>query len=319
MEIIAVMIVFAIIAICAFAHDAKEKREKEEQEIAAEKEKRHKIEREERELNEQNRRYINDFGRAKTIHMCNDAAAIARDYLRETGDYDAILRGSMHADYESRKAHEGSWAIAGGIADGLAGPAAGISVAADVQRRNAEKRDYNHALSGLLAQKYLLEKKQVESSRGAAYADLQRWEARIKDAQERWIYEMPQDKLLEKLNPTVDLSCCHITSTGAVSLNVKVQPQFISVKGRKRCVIDGLIRVLLFKGSESIGEAIVALPYQGAVSTWYSQEEGTCYFDSDMESISSISLTPVPDGCKVEDIRFEFKPIRLWVASCMNC
>ena len=117
MEIIAVMIVCAIIVIYGFAHDAKEKREKEEQrqaEIAAEQEKQHKIKREERERDEQNRRYINDFGRAKTIHMCNDAAAIARDYLRETGDYDAILRGSMHADYESRKAHEGSWAIAGG-------------------------------------------------------------------------------------------------------------------------------------------------------------------------------------------------------------
>lgn len=47
---------------------------------------------------------------------------------------------------------EKDWSIAGGIADGLAGPAAGLATALDVQRQNLEIRKYNDSVARMAAE-----------------------------------------------------------------------------------------------------------------------------------------------------------------------
>lgn len=95
-------------------------------------------------------KYANYYGRNKQIAYYSDPLEEARKPLNEYEDvknaaqvaktvYNA-LANSVEPQYKRKQ----DWSIAGGIASGLAGPAAGAAIASDIQRKNAEADVYNH-------------------------------------------------------------------------------------------------------------------------------------------------------------------------------
>lgn len=55
------------------------------------------------------------------------------------------LRAGAQAIMSASQQKEHDWAIHGGIASGIAGPAAGLAAAADIQAKNAQIRAQNEA------------------------------------------------------------------------------------------------------------------------------------------------------------------------------
>jgi hypothetical protein len=88
-------------------------------------------------------KYTKYYGSEKSIKICEAAIKKCEEqvayYKKMSKDADDF--GFEYINAMSVK--EKDWATHGGIASGIAGVGAGISVAADIQRRNAEIREHN--------------------------------------------------------------------------------------------------------------------------------------------------------------------------------
>lgn len=92
----------------------------------------------ERVLEEAAKRYITCYGQEKAVKMCLDEASMYREIMSDCDkQYNAVMSGA-NATYMSGKQQEHSWAIHGGIASGIAGGAAGLATAINIQQKNAD-------------------------------------------------------------------------------------------------------------------------------------------------------------------------------------
>lgn len=173
-------------------------------------------------------------------------------------EVDLIIKGAVDRTPLTLE-KERSWGVWGGIADGFAGPGAGISMAMDVQRENAQIRDRNNA--------------KLQAT--MAYYTLTAMDARkikdIADSEEKVLNSLPE-KLLDDSTESQDIfkqlkfqeARVEVSETGAFRVTAYVQSRdFPKIYGDVYARIDGTILANVYEDDQLIGTAKMVLPKLG--------------------------------------------------------
>lgn len=210
-------------------------------------------------------RYKNYIGREKRIQMYSDLASIHQRKSDEYySKYEGLVRNSIgYANALAEK--EKDWALAGGIASGIAGSGAGVATALNVQRENEEIRRKNAETKNAILKltsgaQERMHSKGVEESL-LAKPLFEQAEA----AKNKLVEELSEQELLTLLSPK--LVSLETAETGSKKITVSIQPSSpFFIYQTVSAVIDGSIKINLLKKSNAnkIGETVVCLGKDGA-------------------------------------------------------
>ncbi len=208
------------------------------------------------------KRYINLHGAEKRITMALEEIPPLKALIAQLN----TQADSISKTYNrTTRSDEVSWATLGGIASGIAGPAAGLAVAMDVQARNAEKRAKN--AEALNSTKSLLASMHWENfkKRQDVEERIELWQNIASEAKNKLVEDIDGEKLIKELNPQV--AKIQILSTGNVELLVNVNKKTIKIFDTVEAVIDGSFKANLLVNGEVVGTAFLTLPYCGSENT----------------------------------------------------
>ena len=238
---------------------------------------------EEKEVFEQLNRYSDLYGKNKKIAMLTDRM----NELRKLAD--SVERGA-DTFLKSTQQQERNWALWGGIADGIAGPGAGVSTALELQAQNAQIRVQNEANMRVAMPVYMSASKSVSQNRKNA-DEISRQIARM---QEKLISDIPAPevmKLLDIVNVTVDVS-----KTGAFKVTATVKTKDpIYIFEDVLAVVDGTLIAHVYDESGEIGTAKMVLPVNGV---------------EDKAGIVGVGLSGAQAG---KNYTVAFTPYKLWI------
>lgn len=230
-------------------------------------------------------KYAGYFGRDKQIVYYTELLKKAQEPLDEYNDskeaadtaksvYNA-LSNSVEPQYKRKQ----DWSIAGGIASGLAGPAAGISIASDIQRKNAEIDEYNRNAEEQ-AKRQKEEFRKIGSEVGNSFMEkynsswgretLKRAREQVKFYNEKiekvkikLLEERDPVELLAMLSPTV--KSVSTTETGTVESVISVDSCNVKIFEEVNAVIDGSFSAVLWDDDDNFaGEIVFVLPFDGS-------------------------------------------------------
>lgn len=244
----------------------------------------------------ENLRYMRYGGRDKKIKICQEKV----DQLsKSASQYDAEIAKSRQQAanvYRGLAQKEGDWALLGGVANGLAGGAAGLAMAMDVQRQNVEIRSQNAQLAQNVAMLSMaVEQNQRQQQQYARSIQLT-WEDALKNAENMLVEYLPQDQLLEALHPEL-IGNVEVSPTGAVRMRVKVQPGDIMIYESVPAIVDGFFRADLHLEGEKVGEAVFGLWLDnGARDYRYKKEtelEGVCLKPTKAAQSYDVTFSPI--------------------------
>lgn len=207
-------------------------------------------------------KYCNYKGRDKRIAMLTD------EYNAQINCANTMMQGSS-AILAATQQKEKDWALMGGIASGLAGGAAGVATAADIQRKNAEIRAGNRARMQAVMPEVTTYYKIAGESRQKAQSLLHE----IDRAKTRLVSDESASVVLQNLEFTdthisvSETGTCLVTTMVRLKHPVKV---FDSL-----AIIDGVILAKIQAGSNCIATAQMVLPTFG-VNQGYVEISGMC-------------------------------------------
>ncbi len=148
----------------------------------------------------------------------------------------------------NKRAKKRSWAIAGGIAEGIGGIGIGLATAMEVRRQNilaeqeaAETRA--NAYASIISFSYASE--DVKSQANKVVEALKKYELKIR--------ELTNKK--ENVNITYRVNSFEIRESGALLLNISPQNTFNAKK-----VLDGVLYAKIMSNNEHVGEAYIMSP-----------------------------------------------------------
>lgn len=213
-----------------------------------------KLKNEEAKIKQDNMGYISYVGREKRIKICKDCISVCDMAIEQIKKE---MNGSNRTA-SSLMQKKGDWAIAGGIANGLAGPAAGLVTALGVQERNATIDSNNAAItSAAVAMNLNLLEKQVKVEE-----EREKWEKKLSKAQQSLYKELPKEQLFEALTVEVKEKKTSATGKGRVTISVS-QKTPITIFEDVRAVIDGSLTIYVISGGHVVGQGMIAFPYEG--------------------------------------------------------
>lgn len=240
---------------------------------------------EELHIKEKLEKFSDCFGRDKTIFYIDSLIAEAQYTIDERNaaaksakEVQNVYR-ALGMSLETRQSPpDQDWAFAGGFASALAGPAAGVAVAADIQRKNAEaKIDPEQAAreaekirgswkktADTLSQK-ILENSGISAE---AYKNARELKAELIKEKEKCELLLVDDRidkyqLLGLLSPKV--GAIAISETGSVHVTVHITGNTYKIYDSVPAVIDGSFKALLWnEKGECCGTAAIVLPVYGA-------------------------------------------------------
>ena len=195
--------------------------------------------------------YSDKTGREKRIAILTDQRDRLRgDANKQQQEAAQLLRNTQQKEQD--------WAIWGGIADGLAGPIAGVATAVDVQRKNREIREQNKAnLEAAMPEYMAITRDAARNQAHAAQIDRE-----IELTKEKMVADAPAEEVFKKLSfitPEVDVSdtgAFHVTAT--IQVNEK-----LFIYGDVPAVIDGTIVACVYEEGKLVGTANMVLPVNG--------------------------------------------------------
>jgi len=178
---------------------------------------------------------------------------------------------------------ERDWAVWGGIADGLAGPGAGVAVAWDVQTQNAQIRERNNVMGQAAAGYYIQNTAKAEKVREAA------------DSEERRLNSLPEKLLDDKASPqevfqqmVIDNDKVEVSETGACRVTALIKAvDNPKIYGDVNARIDGYIWAHIYEDEECVGTAKMVLPIDG-ISSWRERIMGICLNGAHPEKKQSV-------------------------------
>lgn len=225
-------------------------------------EQKQKLREKEEKLTEKNLELVDYIGAKKSITYCNWQIAMYKKELAEcNANFDSVLNGGSII-YNTSKAKEKSWAIHGGIANGIAGPAAGISVAADIERKNQEIREYNHQLKNNIVGMQNIVLTEIGKMRSYAQESLEFWENKLSQVKVKLIEKLDENELLNTLSP--EIVKVEQSITGSVLVHIKLfADKNLTIYDDVPAVVDGSIRVTIFADGEKVGSTLCGLPFEG--------------------------------------------------------
>ncbi|MBQ5991053.1 MAG: hypothetical protein IJL62_00735 [Clostridia bacterium] len=199
-------------------------------------------------------RYSSFSGRDKRI-------AILTDERKEALNEAEMMRITAKTVHDATQQKEQDWATQGGIASGIAGPAAGIATALNVQAKNAEIRAQNQENLKTFAPA-------IQAAYRKAFEYDSRADALQKQIDEAKIKLVSKDDALTCLSritfsdTTVDVSetgACTVTTTAKAKQPLLI---FDDVKA----TIDGTVIAKIYDGKSLVGAASLVLPKYGISS-----------------------------------------------------
>ena len=156
---------------------------------------------------------------------------------------------------------EQDWSIWGGIADGLAGPAAGVSMAIDIQQQNAQIRARNEANSRAAMPYYMT----ITGSASQNRANADAIEKELSLLQEKLVEDAGSEEVLKLLE--ISNSVVEVSKTGAFRVSATVEPKKpLYIYGDVPATADGTIVAHVFEEGIDIGRVNMVLPVNGASS-----------------------------------------------------
>ena len=205
---------------------------------------------ERKQYNELNK-YSNYKGRDKRIAMLSDEMV---DALKSA----ETLRAGAQAIMSASQQKEHDWAIHGGIASGIAGPAAGLAAAADIQAKNAQIRAQNEANAKMFAPIMMT------SYNGAAEHDrhASSLQEEIETTKIKLVSNDDAKTCLSKIsfsNTKVEIS---ETGTCTVTTLAELEKPMI-IFDDVEAIIDGTIIANIYDGKALVDTALLVLPKYG--------------------------------------------------------
>lgn len=239
-------------------------------------------------------RYLNIVGRDKMIQMYLDKAEQARRKARECEQALNDVRNATTGHYNATKERESSWAIHGGVASGIAGGAAGLAMATDVQVRNAEKRARNDARLTNMALQVIAVEDQLKPIIKSCKADEERFTLAAENAKLLLAQDMPEADLLARLAPTTKE--CVVSETGTVTLTVATKAvKDIIIYEKVNALVDGSFKAILSVEGKQVGVAYLTMPASASCVNY--KLKGVC-----------CNLPKVP----AEKYSISYEPHHLW-------
>ena len=212
-----------------------------------------KLTEEEKKKSDELNKYANKTGNDKTIAILGEELSSLISQKKALENF-----GSTSTQLLSKK--EKDWAVAGGIASGIAGGAPGVATALDIQAQNAEIRAHNNQVrtDAAKAQMYI-------NSSGA----IERLAGQIAEKQEeldkekiKLVGKIAPEELVKKL--TFADTKAEISEAGSVYVDVKISMQdrlmiYEDVVAR----IDGTVCAVVSKDGREISRVALVLPKYG--------------------------------------------------------
>ena len=181
------------------------------------------------------------------------------------------------------------WAVLGGIANGIAGPAAGVAVALDVQRENAKIEERNKTIRDNSLPAYMVFREQQGKAQLRADALKNAYEA----ANEKLIADMTEQEVFDLL--TFDDTQVAVSDSGAFRVSTTAAVKEKQTIGEHAAVVDGTILARVHENGRVIGAAKLVLPTYGI---------------SDSEQLKGIELGGAEPGAAYT---VTFAPDHLWL------
>lgn len=196
-------------------------------------------------------RYSSFYGKDKKIAMLTDR-------MNELRSKASSLDKGAKMLMRSTQQRERDWAIWGGIADGLAGPAAGIATAIDIQTQNAQIRAQNEVNMRATMPAYMSVTSNASQNRTNANAI----EKEIQLMKEKLISDISSEEvfaMLRVISPTVEVS-----ETGAFKVTATVETlKKLFIFDDVPAVADGTLVAHVFEDDKEIGTVTMVLPVNG--------------------------------------------------------
>lgn len=185
-------------------------------------------------------KYLPYHGRDKVITLYTEKV----DYYREL--YNALAMGKT-LPYEKQK----DWALMGGIASGIAGGAAGLAVASDIQRQNAEARAYNDQLRAAYAKTILPTLTKVGE-------DLNHWEKKLKKANRALVDDTNADYFFSLIK--LSKKKVEVLSDGSFIVTASATIPDTTIYDTVKASIDGTLTAIVSQNGNIIEEVPMILP-----------------------------------------------------------
>lgn len=209
-------------------------------------------------------RYASFYGRDKKIAILTDKLNELRKKASLLSEKGSDINKLFNSLMLSSQQKEGDWATMGGIANGLAGPAAGLATAMDIQARNAQIRAQNDATLRELASLNLAISQSRSREQEKLVGQINTIVQEIQQVKEKLISDNPSEEVFKKLtitNPTVEVS-----ETGAFKVNATITTQEkLYIFNDVPAFADGTIIAHVFENGEEIGTATMVIPENGVV------------------------------------------------------
>lgn len=209
-------------------------------------------------------RYANLQGRDKRIVMLSH---LQQEYLQEAKSIEDTVVHAMKGEKEK------DWATHGGIASAIAGGAAGLAVASDIQAKNAQIRARNEANRQAMMPAAM----HVLNSASEYKKKANELQKEIEATRVKLVADTPAEEVLSYLDITTKFVA--ILETGAfkifstIKLSENMNSKFYIFE-KVPAFVDGTISADLYQEGVKVGSALLVLPMMGIGST--TTIEGIC-------------------------------------------
>ncbi len=196
-------------------------------------------------------KYYGLHGRDKRIAMLEDMYEEAKKNMKE-----AELRKGFAKSTMLQKEHD--WAIHGGIASGIAGPAAGLVTAMQVETKNAAIREYNAQMAP-----YVSMVTSACSDEAEFYKrEMQRYRSDIQKTNIKLVADDPTQKVFENL--IIKNMKYAVSETGAVVVEADFDiNENYCIFEEIEPSIDGVVAARLIENGVHVGTSYFVLPVDG--------------------------------------------------------
>lgn len=259
---------------------------------------------EEKLIEQNNKKYMSFFGRDKKIQYCEDKIDEYRGIIAAWEQKEQQISQSGENYYKYSKERESSWAIHGGMVNGLAGPAAGVSRALEIQAENENKRARNQTLLHNVASTVATALEHIWKEKDEAKENRDIWEEKLEKAKLLLVEKISSSLLLEKLSPSVEK--IQISETKAIRLDIKInRVTDLMIMDNVKATIDGHFMAEIWCKEKRLGVAHAALPFYGANGSVI-----LCV----CRKVTDKSLIPNDP----QELKVIFKPCQLWAIEIDN-
>lgn len=221
---------------------------------------------------EEERKQYNLLNRFSELKGRDKRIAILTSEREEALQSAKTLRAGASALMSASQQKEHDWAIHGGIASGIAGPAAGLATAVDIQAKNAKIRAQNEANIKAFAPVVMTSYSGAANHEKRAQSLLEE----IEKTKTKLVANDDAQTCLSRIslaNAKVEVSetgTCMVTATAKLKAPVTIYDDVDAI-------IDGTIIAKIYDQKSLVGTAQLVLPKYG-VSKYETSLKGMCLF-----------------------------------------